>query len=576
MSNNQAEPRFEIADLLAATRAGTLETFLKAAHLSIEGPDWTVLTEPGIAAHQAGEIDLLEGLAVEDSAPLNYATQRFLEQLLPVLDIPLADMTALIARLTARTRGTGTNHFLRTGFSAWMEAEAARPFAALEAIQAGAAPTDLLNATLHVGLQIDRVRFLAEASRLLADGSSDERETAAGILGRFSGFTPEELDQVVERLEASLAKATGAAVTGPLRALLAIALRAPGRPEMGLRVLASIAGRSDAHVRAAVALEMTFDIANAPDTLAAAALALLHAIGNEEAATIDAIDHILSHDLKDRLEAAQSALLDAVLGARAVTMEQLDSVARALLTGDRLVFSATVTRWLLSDNLAHVLAVRDLCGSFLDEAPQFEIDFTGLSQVHAERIARRCCALLMLYPETIASILASLLRTGPADAVPRIEQLLFDPLLISYWTGPRTYLESILPEAPPAMGAVIARLLARHDRYKAGVEAVQDLKELRPSQHQRFLVETRRREESRAIHKAAQSQSSFADIFPTSLLLYGDSAIFDVHLGPEQVARQETPMQTHEYSQELPRLEVIDPFGAWFQRDRLLRDEDEA
>ena len=48
-----------------------------------------------------------------------------------------------------------------------------------------------------------------------------------------------------------------------------------------------------------------------------------------------------------------------------------------------------------------------------------------------------------------------------------------------------------------------------------------------------------------------------------------------MHLSDDQVVRQEMPMQTHEFSQEIPRLEVIDPFGSWVQRERLLDEEEE-
>jgi hypothetical protein len=341
-----------------------------------------------------------------------------------------------------------------------------------------------------------------------------------------------------------------------------------------MRALDRVARRSDAHVRQAVATEMMFDIAKADDVLAAAALALLRDTGQSELGTIDAIDHILSHDLKGRLAEEQRALLDTLLARRAATMTQLDSTARDLLTGNPADYSATLVRWLASNNLAHVVAVRDLCTGFGEDAPRFDLDFTGLPRDAAERVAKRCCALLMVFPETVASILASLMRTGPADAIPLIEQLLFDPLLISYWSGPRAYLKSILSGAPAAMAEAIGRTIERLDRYIAAVDAVRDLPELRPSQHRGFLVETKRREESIAINKAAQRQSVFAEIFPTSILLYGDAANFDMHVEPGKVVREETRMQTHEFSHELPRLDVIDPFGFWFQRERLLRGED--
>jgi hypothetical protein len=575
MADENPQLQYGMPELIAAVQGGTLESFLKAAHLELDESRWAALVEEAVDAHRAGVIDLVAAVSVIPEGRPNYGTQRFLEHALPALAIEFDAMTGLIAGLAARAPGEGISHFLSKGFAGWCEAEPTRPFAALTAVRAGEAPVALLWVILVAGLRVDRERFLPAVVEMLASGSPDEQAVSAGVLGRFELFTREELAQAVASLEAALQAATGERVVGPLRALLAIALRSPGNAKIGMRALNEISPRSDAHVREAVATEMMFDIAKADDELAAAALSLLHDTGQGEFAAIEAIDHILSHDLKKRLEKEKRGLLDTLLARSAATMSQLGSTARALLTGDPVDYSATIVRWLGSDSLAHVVAVRDLCTGFGEDAPRFDLDFTGLSRALAERIAKRCCALLMLFPETVASILSSLLRTGPGDAVPLIEQLLFDPLLISYWSGPRTYLESVLPGAPAPMAEAIGRAIERLDRYIAAVEAARDLAELRPSQHRRFLVETKRREERIAISKAAQRQSVFADIFPTSILLYGDAAIFDVHLEPGKVVREEARMQTHEFAHEIPRLEVIDPFGSWYQRERLLRGEDD-
>jgi hypothetical protein len=59
-------------------------------------------------------------------------------------------------------------------------------------------------------------------------------------------------------------------------------------------------------------------------------------------------------------------------------------------------------------------------------------------------------------------------------------------------------------------------------------------------------------------------------------MLFGDSAIYEMEVEPGNTVRQETQLASIEYSHELPRLEVIDPFGTWYQREQLLREEDEA
>jgi hypothetical protein len=574
MADEIPQSEYGKPELVAAVQAGTLNAFLKAAERALDEVPWARLVDEAVDAHRTGVIDLVAALSIGGEERLSYGTQRFLERALPALAIELDAMTALLTSLAARTRGEGISHYLSTGFAGWCEADPDRPFAALPAVRAGKAPAALLRFILIAGLRVDRGRLLPTIIELLGSGSLEEQDVSASVLGRFDLFTPEELDQAVASLETALQTAIGERVAEPLRALLAIALRPPGNPEIGMRALNQIGPRSDAHVREAIAMEMMFDIARADDALAAAALTLLHDTAEGEFATIDAIDHILSHDLKGRLEGEKRRLLDTLLARGTATMKQLDSTARALLKGNPADYSATVVRWLSSDNLTHFLAVRDLCSGFAEDAPRFDLDFSGLAPRIAERIAKRCCALLMVFPETIASILSSLMRTGPAEALPLIEQLLFDPLLITYWNGPRAYLESVAPGAPAPMVEAIRRAIERLDRYITEIEAGRELAELRPSQHRRFLIAMKRREESIAISKAAQRQSVFADIFPTSLLLYGDAAIFDMHVEPGKVVRQEAQMQTHEFAHEVPRLEVIDPFGFWYQRKRLLRGED--
>ena len=504
---------------------------------------------------------------------LGYAPQLFVEQALPRVRSDLAALVGLHAAFLTRDANDGAVYYFMTGFEGWCAADPSRPSAVIDAIRAGAAPETMLRAALVTGLNSDRARFLATVQKMVADGTPAEQLIATQVLGGFTGFADTELASVVADLEAALARTTGDATLPPLRALLAIALRATVNAEIGVRALTTVAPRSDAAVREAIANELMFRTAHATPALMAAALDLLGKTEASETATLNAIDHIIAHHLAGQLAPMTHAFLDDLLARRVATMKRLSSTASTLLTGDAAIRAETEARWLAAESAGQFMAVRDLCNGFGEDAPRFDLDFTGLPRATSERIARRCCALLMVFPETIASIFASLLRTGPAAAFPVIERLLFDPLLLNYWSGPRIYLAPQAAAAPPPMAAVLGRVFKRHDEYKAGVEAVRGLPELRPSQHHRFLVETKRRDQQRAIGKAAQRRSIVADIFPTSLLLYGDSAIFDMHVEPGKTVRQEAPMQTHEFSHELPRVEVIDPFGAWYQREHLLRGE---
>lgn len=563
---------YDQAALASAIAGGTFGQFLRDAHLALEESGWDVFVADATAAHEAGTIDLLAAFTAMPAGRLGYAPQLLLEKIIPHLSIDLPPLVALYETLVARADNGVSAYHLLTGIEGWASQEPARPKAMLAAVITGTAPPAMLRVALVTGLRSDRTHFLRSALGMAATGDSAIKDSAIQVLGGFDGFTAPELKRVVAVLEAALASATGAASAGPLRSLLSIAKQASANDEVGVRALATIAPRTDAAVRETIANELMFATAKVSLKLASAAFELLAATEADEIGTLNLIDHIVAQHLGGALSVPAHRLLDGLLERRVATMKRFDETAHKLLTGDATARAATIARWLTAEKLVMFLAVRDICSGFGKDAPRFDLDLSMVDRQAAERIARRCSALLLVFPETIASILASLLLTGPLSAFPVIERLLFDPLLINYWTGPRTYLEGRVAAAPPPMAAALTRVFARHDAYKAGIEAAKNIAELAPSQHHRFLVATKKRDEQRAIDKAAQKQSIFAEIMPMSLMLYGDAAIYDVHIEPGKTIRTESQMQSQMLFHELPRVDVIDPFGSWYFREQLLLD----
>jgi hypothetical protein len=565
------------AKLIDAVADGSFEAFTKIAHRALEEGSWPSVVADAAGLHRAGTIDLVAALSAGSDERISYGTQRFIEQILPSLELELAPLLELIEILSARSKGDGIPYYLVASFSEWCDAQEQRPMLAIEAIRSGQAPVPLLRPALMSGLRVDRSNVLPLLLGMLRSTNTEEQGVAADVLGRFEQLSTNELDSAIGALQQALAQATGERSVVPLRALLAIAFRAQENEIVGFSALDAVKSRSDVHVRHAVSAELMFAVKKVSQPLVSAALELLAETQKYEENTIEAIDQILSKALATDHPHAANWLLDNLLARRAATIQVLDSTRNALWTGEATLRSATLTRWLISPDPAHFAAVRDMCKGLAGSAPHFDLDFCNadLSVRQAERIARRACASLMVFPETVASILASLLRTGPTQAMPLIERLLFDPLLISYWLGPRKYLEALLPDAPQAMAAVIGRVFELHDHYMAEVNAAGKIHELRPSQHHRFLAETKRREENRKISKSAHKQSLFASLISTSIMLYGDSTIYDMHVDEGKKVRQETQMRSQEFSHELPRLDIIDPFGSWYSRERLLQDEDE-
>lgn len=408
---------------------------------------------------------------------------------------------------------------------------------------------------------------------MLEHGSDDERWSAANLLGRFDAYSAYEQDRATKALRAAIRRETGGAVQAPLRALLHIAANIAGKESEGIAAIADRAASNDEHVRNAIASEMMFSISKAPAPLANAAFDALMATGPGEDDTIDVIDQILSTTMAGPLAPAAHALLDHLLTSRAARLKKLDATAMAILNSDPVPRSALIGSWLRSPSFRHFDAVLDICRGIGDDAPQFDVDMSEWSTDEALRAIRRASAILLAFPATLTSILVSALRTAPVSVRPRAEHLVFDPLLMTFWTASRAYLETAVKSGPRHAQDAIRRVLAAHDTYQAAIEAVYEIKELAPSEHHRNLVDQKQREESQAISKNAMKGSIFGEMFPTSVMLYGDAAVYDVYQSEDESVRQETQMVSQGFSTEVLRYDMVEPFWARYRRDTLLRGE---
>lgn len=578
MEESQKDPQSEHAMLVAALKDGSLDAFLKNAGFFDEAGRERIVTA-ALDAHRAGIVDLpaaLTALAKLPESRSSLRIKRFMEHVLPGLVMECDAMLAFVIEIDGGVEGNGPSGFVLNGLGKWCGAVPDRPFAMLELLREDVALRDIIRPILFAGLRVDRARFLCILVSMIESDIAEDSSLAADIAQYFDGFAAADIALLAPPLQAVLKRAQGDDAAPPLKALLAIALRDQAHADLGLDALETASPLNSPHLRDGVGRVLMFDIAKAADDLAGAALRFMGETCADEVGAVDALDHILSHDLKARRGIGTQALLDTLLDKGRVTLAQLDGVATAILTGDGDERSATVLRWLCSQSQRHVEAAAQLCGGFTEEAPRFDMDFTGVSPHEASLAARRACAQLTIYPVSVGSILVSILRTGPVLVHPLVEALLFQPLLMNYWTSARAYLETVVEAGPWRTAHPVRRALARLDVYIAAIEAAGELPELHPSPHHRFLAETKRHEEQVAINRAAMRESFFADIFPTALMLYGDAAVFDVHLAPDDARRQETEMQVHEFSQELPRLEVLDPFGSWYQRLRLVQRGDEG
>ena len=176
-------------------------------------------------------------------------------------------------------------------------------------------------------------------------------------------------------------------------------------------------------------------------------------------------------------------------------------------------------------------------------------------------MARKCIGFLWLHEVTAASILLSILKHGKQATRTEVEELLFDPLLLSYGGELRDFLITQSSSKSKRIAQCAQRLLDKHDTYIKGLEQTNGLVELLPTNAQRRAAAAKDHERNRDIQKQAHKRSIFADIFSHSTLLYGKKSFTMTYGAGDKKTPSIMPLSEFSYSMELPRLSVVDPVG---------------
>ncbi|UWP97865.1 hypothetical protein [Aliiroseovarius crassostreae] len=176
-------------------------------------------------------------------------------------------------------------------------------------------------------------------------------------------------------------------------------------------------------------------------------------------------------------------------------------------------------------------------------------------------LARKCIGFLWLHEITAASILLSLVEHGHSDAIADVEGLLWQPLLLSYSSELRPFLETQTTSASTLVSDTAKRLIDRHASYTEGLEKAQDISELEPSNEARRAAAIKDHHRNAEIQKQARKMSVLADLVHTTTMLYGRKSYTMITGADGQKFPSITPLSEHTYSFEFPRLSVVDPVG---------------
>ena len=185
--------------------------------------------------------------------------------------------------------------------------------------------------------------------------------------------------------------------------------------------------------------------------------------------------------------------------------------------------------------------------------------------------ARKAVGWLFHKPITAASYLISLIDTASDEEAQHIEELLFEPLLLSYSGKVKRYLIKQKEIGNEKTAQIVSKVFSRLSSYDEGLKSAWEIKELRCPQSQ---YEAWHRHFNQQVSDSYNEtkKGSIAELFTSVTLLYGNCSIHQVHLADGDSKRVESPLQSFEHSTEFPRLDSLDPYGCDFDL-RVLRVE---
>ena len=562
--------------ILANYRAGTLHILItRIARENYGKQEGEVFRQALVEKHNAGDINLL---TVARSLPADrcegydyWIVQEVYAKAIVDLEGEPDEMLAAVKTLNALggsdlAAGSANHPFrnwmVRTGHArdvmALVDPESTDDIAthalALEAVAAG-----------------DAAAGLNAAIALLHGQAGPAKLSGAMAMGHF------DLSAEPALAGRALAELRNVIDARPEERLAAMALNAAVRTyrrsatmfeDALLNLLVAAGGEADPETIHRCATILRLDADELSPAVTTALIVIAREVAAEYKGTIKEIDHAVGQLLRrGKLDTALE-LLEPILARDASDLDAMESSAYALLQLDRSQLATVVLRWLRSGSRDLGDATRAVVGQSHGDGPiAFDIDFSAenLDSDDAVFLARKAIGFLFMQPITATSILVSLLRTGPRDAVEAVAEHLFDPLLINFSGQLSEWLRKSAEDTVDAASPHIATVLGRLEDYLDGLRAIGEVPELHPSERQRLIERHRQQRAMEVAMKGAEKKSIIQLIAKRSVLLYGNRSI-SYFEGPDGTAhRNEMKLGQYTRSFEAPRLDVLEPFGLDFE-----------
>jgi hypothetical protein len=287
----------------------------------------------------------------------------------------------------------------------------------------------------------------------------------------------------------------------------------------------------------------------------------------EEQITIDNISLGLQYLLENDQEKAVATYLENILiKNKKISITSFYVLLPDLHRNHKKLLSHIITKWFISGNINLCKAVMDIVGFFIHDSKMIlSADINQLKRQNSTThlfVIRKAIGWLFHHQISAVSFIVSMIEILDENNLKEVENLLFNPIFISYPGSVKDYLNSI-KKPKTKTKKVISNLFKRLEKYHNDLDNAWNIKELKPSQEQR---ESYSRFFNQQVSKTMRetAKDNFMSLIVTEFtILYGRRFVLyfpELSDNPKDI-RQETTIQNFEHSIEYPSLDSIDPHG---------------
>ena len=560
-------------DLINAYKEGN---FLQVVYQQYRGEqeNRSRLSEELIILHNEGLLDVIERFRSLENKSGNghdfFLTRHILEKILQHLNAPIQSVMDCVSHLVSEAGQDMAATALIGPFIDFCAAEPSRPEESLKQILASSGQfDDLLTATIIAGSRIDTGYYLSEAIKLTEHENIEIRKRAVFSLGSIQ--YPQDatlLNRAFDCLELSVSKENDDSLLGNLtKSTFNLYKLDKTQEERIIHIINSAMLRGDIHVLYAASELIGFYLNDIPETLVDILLGHLSKVSPEHKGTLDNIDFGLVKLLGKEDPTRGIVFLEGLLLANSkdISLDIFDSVVHEIYKNKKNVLNKLLTRWFLRGDRVLCRGIQSVINKAHDHDILLEIDSSELAYTDSLNIvffARKTIGYLFFKPVTAASVIVSLMHhTTDDETLNELGELLFYPLLVNFSGKVNDYMVQQVKDESGKVKATIIKAIKKINKYLDDLKSTGTVRVLHPSQtHRDAHLKHFSRIMSESFKKA-EKESVFLSIVSKSVLLYGKKSICYVS-GPDELSnRMETPLQMHGSDVEIPRMELIDPYG---------------